>query len=68
MAAREDAEKRLLEASKALVDSVDFDNNGILLPNSFQGGNGGLLSIKTIQSADTLRKAINAYERMSQIG
>lgn len=68
MHVREVFENRVLKAAKELVDSVDFDNNGILLPNAFQGGNGGLLSIKTIQTSDALRKAIGAYERLSQSG
>lgn len=55
---------RLVEAAEALVNSVDFDNNGVMVGNVFKGGNGGMISLKTIRCADDLRKALDSYRRM----
>lgn len=52
--------KRLMKATKELVDAVSFDVNGIMLPTGWQGGNGGLVSRETIQKADEARRALNA--------
>lgn len=55
--------KRLIDAAKELVASIDFDVNGILLPKGWHGGNGGLVSDQTIQKADELRRAIAVAEK-----
>jgi hypothetical protein len=48
----------LITKAKALLDSVDFDNNGAMVGGLLQGGNGGLISRETIKAADELRKAL----------
>lgn len=55
--------RRLEAAAKAVLKSIDFDVNGILLPTGFQGGNGGLVSRETIAACDELRRALNEAER-----
>ncbi len=54
---------RLIKAAKAVVDAIDFDNNGRRVGSVFQGGNGGLYSLDTLKAADELRRAINEMER-----
>lgn len=44
----------LLSAAKALNESLDHDENGVF----GQGGNGGLISRKTIRLNDELRQEI----------
>lgn len=44
--------------AKALLDAVDFDNNGRMVAGTYKGGNGGLISRDTIVAADELRKAL----------
>jgi len=46
----------LLAAASALVDSITFDESGFM----GQGGNGGLISRKTIDLNNTLRRLIEA--------
>lgn len=46
-------------AAKALLDSVTFDDCGALIGGKYQGGNGGLISRKTIEKADDLRRALH---------
>jgi hypothetical protein len=45
----------ILDAAKKLVDTVEFDCNGV----NGKGGNGGLLSDATIKAAGTLRIALS---------
>jgi hypothetical protein len=52
--------KEVLKAAKALIDSVEYDVNGV----NGKGGNGGLTSDTTIRAAGTLRVALS---RMNQI-
>lgn len=53
------AEDPIVAKARALLDSVSFDNNGALVGNQFVGGEGGLISPKTIRAADELRKALS---------
>jgi hypothetical protein len=46
----------IVEAAKALVAAVAFDDSGL----NGRGGNGGLLSRETIRKADELRIAIGS--------
>jgi hypothetical protein len=55
--------ERLIAAAKALVKSIDFDTNGILLPTGWQGGNGGLISQETLKAADEVRRACRELEK-----
>lgn len=55
--------KQLVEAASELVASVDFDCNGALIGGKFMGGNGGLLSSKTIAASDKVRRALTAITR-----
>lgn len=45
--------------ARALLDAVDFDNNGAMVAGHLVGGNGGLISRDTIKAADELRKALS---------
>lgn len=47
----------VLKAAKALIDSVEFDVNGI----NGKGGNGGLTSDTTIRAAGTLRVMMSRH-------
>lgn len=51
--------------AKQLVDSVDLDNNGMMIGQHYVGGNGGLHSHATIAAADALRLALNTYEQIA---
>lgn len=44
--------------ARALLDAVDFDNNGKMVAGVYRGGNGGLISRETIIAADGLRKVL----------
>lgn len=46
----------------ALLNAVDFDNNGRVVAGNYRGGNGGLISRETIVAADELRKLIATGE------
>lgn len=46
--------------ARALLDAVDFDNNGKMVAGVYRGGNGGLISRETIIAADELRKVLEA--------
>lgn len=48
----------LVTKAKALLDAVDFDNNGKMVAGVYRGGNGGLISIETTKAADELRKVL----------
>lgn len=48
----------LTTRAKALLDAVDFDNNGAMVAGVYRGGNGGLISRETIVAADELRKVL----------
>lgn len=52
----------VLAAAKALLSSLSFDENGILLGQTMAGGNGGLISRETNVNADALRRALNRFE------
>ena len=49
----------LLNAAKAVVDAVTFDDSGF----NGQGGNGGLISRETIRKVDVLRQTILRMEK-----
>ena len=55
---------RLVDAARELTDSIGFDDHGRIVGTHMQGGNGGLMSMRTIQTADELRRAIDALERL----
>lgn len=38
-----------------LIESIEFDVNGVALPTAFAGGHGGLTSDKTLRLKDELR-------------
>ncbi|WP_116654842.1 hypothetical protein [Pelagibacterium sediminicola] len=46
--------------ARALLDAVDFDNNGKMVAGVYRGGNGGLISRETIIAADELRKVLES--------
>ncbi|MCL6653514.1 hypothetical protein A6R70_14575 [Agrobacterium rubi] len=48
----------LLAAARKLINSVEFDVNGI----NGKGGNGGLTSNETIHAAGTLRLIMSRHE------
>ena len=50
----------LLDLAQALVDQVSLDENGMMIGQTYQGGNGGMLSRDTVIAADALRKAIDS--------
>lgn len=47
----------VLKVAKELIDSVEFDVNGV----NGKGGNGGLTSDKTIRTAGALRIALSRH-------
>lgn len=49
----------LLAAAKALIDSVEYDVNGV----NGKGGNGGLTSDKTLRAAGQLRVELSRYQK-----
>jgi len=55
-----DPQERLLTAARAVVDSVNFDDNGALIGGKWMGGHGGLLSDDTRKKVAELQRAINA--------
>lgn len=44
--------------ARALLECVDFDNNGAMVGGQWMGGHGGLHSQETIKAADALRLAL----------
>lgn len=56
---RAPVELRLREAARKLLDTVDFDNNGIMVGQVRTGGNGGLISLDTTRAADELRRVLD---------
>ena len=52
----------LVAKAAELVDSIEFDVNGMALPTAFVGGHGGLTSDKTLRLKDELRVLINCHE------
>lgn len=54
-----------LTAARALLASVDHDNNGETIGMQRIGGNGGLISLKTTRAADTLRLALDKLDNGS---
>ncbi|HEX9429615.1 MAG TPA: hypothetical protein VF944_04490 [Candidatus Bathyarchaeia archaeon] len=59
----EDKVRRLVEAAKALVKSVSFDENGEMVGTRWVGGHGGLISKETHVKVDQCRRAIQNFER-----
>lgn len=55
--------ERLKLAAKELVEAINFDDNGALIGGKWMGGNGGLLSRETLEKADAVRRAINAFDQ-----
>lgn len=49
---------------QALIDAIDFDNNGAMVAGQWVGGNGGQLSRETIKRVDALRRAMTESEVM----
>lgn len=49
----------VLKAAKKLIESVEFDVNGV----NGKGGNGGLTSNDTLHAAGTLRLILSRHER-----
>lgn len=47
----------ILKAAKVLIDSVEYDVNGV----NGKGGNGGLTSDKTLRAAGQLRIELSRY-------
>lgn len=60
---RDNRVSELRGAAKALIDAVQFDAVGIMLPTGFQGGNGGLLSNDTIAKADLVRRVLTKFPK-----
>lgn len=58
--------ERLRDATKELVDSVDFDVNGALIGGKWMGGHGGLVSKDTIAKADAVRRALAALPKAEE--
>jgi len=53
---------QLWHAAKELVESISFDDNGIMIGPHWKGGNGGLISVETQIKADALRRALARFE------
>jgi len=53
----------LLRVALELADAVAFDMHGELIGGKLVGGNGGLLSDKTLAKADEVRRAGDAVRR-----
>lgn len=51
------------QAARALLASVDHDNNGDLVGTQYMGGSGGTISIATCRAADALRLALDRLEQ-----
>lgn len=51
--------EELIKASKDLVDSLSFDDNGAMIAGKWIGGNGGMISRKTLIKADAVRRALS---------
>lgn len=49
---------------QALIDAIDFDNNGSMVAGQWVGGHGGLISRETIRAVDRLRRALAESEVM----
>jgi len=52
----------LIKASRDLVESVSFDENGALIGGKWMGGHGGLVSRETHEKADTVRRVLSKFE------
>ncbi len=57
----------LEKAAKELLDAVSFDVNGRMIGHTYQGGNGGLISIETLKAADNLRRVLSSLTRGSDV-
>lgn len=60
---RRSARDAALAAARALLERVDFDNNGITIGGVRTGGNGSLISIETTKAADALRLVLDVERR-----
>lgn len=58
-ATQERDETAALAAATELLACVTFDSDGIMVGMVRQGGNGGMLSNKTLRAADALRRALD---------
>lgn len=56
----------LIAAATALLTSVDFDNNGMMVAGVYRGGNGGLISRETTKAADDLRRVLDARKAIEK--
>ena len=59
---------RVVSTARDLLSSVTFDSDGVMVGMVRQGGNGGLLSNKTIRAADQLRLALEALDAGAKAG
>ena len=62
-----DEVRRLIVASKNLVDAISFDENGVMIGGQWKGGNGGLISRETNIQIDEVRRAIAAMEASLEV-
>lgn len=53
------AAENVIAKARTLLNLIDFDNNGVVIGNQRQGGNGGLMSLDTIKAVDQLRLALD---------
>lgn len=53
----------VVDRARALLEAVDFDNNGAIVGQQSMGGNGGLISIATTRAADALRLALDQLDQ-----
>jgi hypothetical protein len=54
--------ENVIKAAEELLESIQFDDHGMMVGHKWQGGNGGMISTNTIRKADELRRAINRYK------
>jgi hypothetical protein len=59
---------RVVSTARELLVNVTFDSDGVMVGMVRQGGNGGLLSNKTIRAADQLRLALEALDTEVKAG
>ena len=57
-----DPKDQVIACARALLATVTYDSDGIMIGHQRQGGNGGLLSIDSIKAADQLRLALEAVD------
>jgi hypothetical protein len=57
----------LMQVALELADAVAFDMHGELIGGRLVGGNGGLLSDKTLAKADEVRRAVDAVRTVRRV-